>query len=204
MPITLNGTSGVTTPGLDASGVNKFATTIGVGAATPSASGAGITFPATQSASSDANTLDDYEEGTWTPTVNLLGTITYITRNATYVKIGKRVYLTVYMQFSSTNTTQDSTLISFDGLPFTASNVTGTSYEAGATAILSERLYGSSGTAATQFFIGINGGSTSLRMFQGNYNANIANASWFANANRDSYKGGNTYMLFQFCYDASA
>jgi len=42
---------------------------LGVGNATPSTSGAGITFPATQSASTDANTLDDYEEGTWTPVV---------------------------------------------------------------------------------------------------------------------------------------
>jgi hypothetical protein len=29
----------------------------------------GVQFPATQSASADANCLDDYEEGTWTPTV---------------------------------------------------------------------------------------------------------------------------------------
>jgi hypothetical protein len=52
----------------------KFPTTIGVGDATPSASGAGITFPADQTiigASSDANTLDDYEEGTWTGTINV-------------------------------------------------------------------------------------------------------------------------------------
>ena len=38
--------------------------------ASVSANGVGITFPATQSASTDANTLDDYEEGTWTPTFN--------------------------------------------------------------------------------------------------------------------------------------
>jgi hypothetical protein len=45
---------------------------MGVGGATPSASGAGITFPADQSilgASTNANTLDDYEEGTWTGTL---------------------------------------------------------------------------------------------------------------------------------------
>ena len=47
---------------LDASGGLKTLNTIGVGNATPSASGAGITFPATQSASTDANTLDDYQE----------------------------------------------------------------------------------------------------------------------------------------------
>lgn len=43
-----------------------FSTTIGVGGATPSTSGSGVTFPASQSPSSEANTLDDYEEGTWT------------------------------------------------------------------------------------------------------------------------------------------
>ena len=40
-----------------------------------SQSGTGITFPATQSASSDANTLDDYEEGDWTPSIG--GNATY-------------------------------------------------------------------------------------------------------------------------------
>ena len=52
----------------------SFSSTAGVGGATAAASGAGITFPATQSASSDANTLDDYEEGTWNPTYTNLGT----------------------------------------------------------------------------------------------------------------------------------
>jgi hypothetical protein len=54
---------------------------------------AGITFPATQAASSDANTLDDYEEGTWTPTVVALsGTFTTVgTCTGRYVKIGHQV-----------------------------------------------------------------------------------------------------------------
>ena len=72
----------------------SFASTIGVGGATASASGSGISFPATQSASSDANTLDDYEEGTWTPTVqgsSTNGTGTYTTQQGTYTKIGNIV-----------------------------------------------------------------------------------------------------------------
>jgi hypothetical protein len=60
MTIILDGTTGIT----NNSGTLISATTVGVGGATPAASGAGITFPATQSASTDANTLDDYEEGT--------------------------------------------------------------------------------------------------------------------------------------------
>ena len=64
----------------------------GVGTAVPS-SGAGITFPATQSASTDANTLDDYEEGTWTPTVIATGggTATYSAQSGYYIKIGSLV-----------------------------------------------------------------------------------------------------------------
>ena len=54
-----------------------------------SASGVGITFPATQSASSDANTLDDYEEGTFTPVITD-GT-TSKSGSGTYTKIGNTV-----------------------------------------------------------------------------------------------------------------
>lgn len=74
-------------------GTGKFATTIGVGNATPSASGSGITFPATQSASSDANTLDDYEEGTWTPTDNSGASLSITFNNPTYTKIGRLVFV---------------------------------------------------------------------------------------------------------------
>jgi hypothetical protein len=57
------------------------------------ATGTGIAFPATQSASSDANTLDDYEEGTWSSAVtnaaNLTGTGSL--DRAVYTKIGRLV-----------------------------------------------------------------------------------------------------------------
>ena len=85
-------------------GTGKFATTIGVGNATPSASGSGITFPATQSASSDANTLDDYEEGTWTPSLRFGGLttgITYSVQNGTYTKVGNLVFIRVTLVLSS-------------------------------------------------------------------------------------------------------
>ena len=125
MTIVLNGTSGITTPGIDASGTNKFATTIGVGAATPAASGAGITFPATASASSDANTLDDYEEGTWTPTVTgaggwSVGAVSNLA--ATYTKIGNtvRLYASFTLAGSSGNLAAGNYLV-MSGIPFTPS-----------------------------------------------------------------------------------
>jgi len=58
--------------------------------------GIGISFPATQSASTDANTLDDYEEGTWTPTVTAVTTTGSPAYAGTYVKIGKQVTATMY------------------------------------------------------------------------------------------------------------
>ena len=82
---------------IDGSVGSQFPTTIGVGNATPSTSGAGITFPATASASTDANTLDDYEEGTFTPTAasgftTISGTPAY---SGTYTKIGNLVTIRI-------------------------------------------------------------------------------------------------------------
>ena len=86
---------------------------IGVGGATPSTSGSGITFPATQSDSSNANTLDDYEEGTWTP--NIGGNATYSSQNGRYTKIGNIVYLSWDMTITTRGTGSTSTI---SGVPF--------------------------------------------------------------------------------------
>ena len=79
---------------------STFLTTLGVGEATPSTSGAGITFPATQSASSDANTLDDYEEGTWTPNSTGITVVGTFSSSGIYTKIGRVV--TVIATFAGT------------------------------------------------------------------------------------------------------
>lgn len=96
----------------------KATTTIGVGNATPSASGSGVSFPATQSASSDANTLDDYEEGTWTPGFTGL-TVGNGTVSGSYVKIGRQVYVTANLTFGTT--TSITGIPTLTGLPFTCS-----------------------------------------------------------------------------------
>jgi hypothetical protein len=95
-----------------------FTTTIGVGGATPAASGAGITFPATQSASSDANTLDDYEEGTWTP-VKSSGSATIKDVSGNYTKIGNRVICSFVFVGNTSGT-----ISTIGGLPFTAADAT--------------------------------------------------------------------------------
>jgi hypothetical protein len=96
---------------------------IGIGGATPTASGTGITFPATASASTDANTLDDYEEGTWTPTyvasTTNFSSITYQAQNGTYTKIGRLVIVNVTMSTNSITAGAAAGEVYIDGLPFT-------------------------------------------------------------------------------------
>jgi hypothetical protein len=81
------------------------------------ANGIGITFPATQSASSNANTLDDYEEGSWTPTLG--GTSTYAIQRGNYVKIGKQVFVECFFEVTSIGTGSTSKI---SGLPFSSAN----------------------------------------------------------------------------------
>ena len=87
--------------------------------ASTSATGTGITFPATQSASSDANTLDDYEEGTWvvTFTAGTSGTITLNSSNneLSYIKIGSQVTIFGRVLISSVSSPVGSIQIN---LPF--------------------------------------------------------------------------------------
>jgi len=82
---------------------------------------AGITFPATQVASSDANTLDDYEEGTFTPTVTGSGLtgITYTTQSGVYTKVGRMV--TFAIQIAVSASTRAAAIFQIGSLPFTAS-----------------------------------------------------------------------------------
>jgi hypothetical protein len=78
----------------------------------------GIKFPAIQDPSADANTLDDYEEGVWTPSVTSgSGTITTLGAVAgRYTKVGQWVkcYFTVAI---TTNGTAGGVLV-IAGLPF--------------------------------------------------------------------------------------
>jgi hypothetical protein len=91
--------------------------------ATVTTSGVGITFPATQSASTDANTLDDYEEGTWTPELSAtFGSLTYSARTGYYVKIGRLVYASFFLGVSTVSS--GSSNLAVGGLPFSSTSST--------------------------------------------------------------------------------
>jgi hypothetical protein len=101
------------------SGAVATAGSISIGSAVPATSGIGVQFPATQSASSDANTLDDYEEGTFTPTLvgfSTAGTTTYATQTGLYTKIGRQVTYIVNLVVTATTGTGAALL---GGFPFT-------------------------------------------------------------------------------------
>jgi len=82
-----------------------------------------IAFPATQVASADANTLDDYEEGTYTPAVagtSTAGSGTYVVQAGSYIKVGKGVNFTHHTAWNAHTGTGN---IKGTGLPFTSENV---------------------------------------------------------------------------------
>jgi len=89
-------------------------------------SGGQIGFPASQSASSDANTLDDYEEGTWTPAITCTTpgnlSVTYSIQSGFYTKVGRMVFAHYDVTTSAfTHTTASGTFI-ISGLPFSATS----------------------------------------------------------------------------------
>ena len=161
--------------------------------ATTSANGIGITFPATQSASSDANTLDDYEEGTWTPTFTRNSsnpTITYTNQAGTYVKIGRVVYASSLIAWSA-NTGGSGANWFISGLPFTNSNTNAANYAQG----VSQDFNGITFAASTTQFGGyVNNNETRVFLCSGGTGV----------ASNNIVVGSSGYMYFSVVYLASA
>ena len=132
--------------------------------------------------SSDANTLDDYEEGTFTVAFTAgSGTITVNTTmdTASYVKVGKVVYFQGYIVLSSVST--PSGMLTMTGLPFTSSStgmpelsdysINGSIIRQAASDIAGN-IYGEIGPGATTMtFIGGGGTTTLQQTLAGNVDA---------------------------------
>ena len=89
------------------------------------ASGNGIDFSATgdtsaTGASTSSELLDDYEEGTWTPTVG--GNATYHSQSGEYTKMGRFIYINCSMQINAIGTGSTTTV---SGFPFSVSGLSG-------------------------------------------------------------------------------
>ena len=132
-----------------------------------------------------ANLLDDYEEGTWTPTDGT-GSISFSTNVARYTKIGNIVMCTAYMVLSSAGSGGSNQI--FGGLPFTSQNTTG--------------LY----TTFPQFWynnpasialngVQINPNSTTIRLIK---KASDTTQTWADVVQSDMVNGGEVNMTFWY------
>ena len=91
------------------------------------ANGKGISFSATanntaQSSSMASELLDDYEEGTWTPSFSVtttVGDLGYFSRQGSYIKIGNQVTVWFYINAYENNASGDFRV----NVPFTSQNV---------------------------------------------------------------------------------
>ena len=80
-----------------------------------SATGVAITGGVAIGGTGTANTLDDYEEGTWTPSHG--GNTSYSARTGTYVKVGKKVFIRGQVHINALGTGSNAAIT---GLPFTS------------------------------------------------------------------------------------
>jgi hypothetical protein len=118
----------VPTERLHVVGNGLFTGSVGIGSATPTTSGSGITFPATQSASTNVNTLDDYEEGIFQVELKFGGNNTGYTfyGNAgvfgKYTKIGNVVCVTIMVGILSKAAGASTGAATITGLPFTSAS----------------------------------------------------------------------------------
>lgn len=125
MPIIIGG-SGTANGITNFSSGASFGSTLSVTGSFSQGSGAAfnlnsgqIVFPATQNSSTNANTLDDYREGTWTPSLTGTGgNPTSYTSSGYYVKVGTLVYISFH--FRLTNGTGGSGGGTISNLPFTS------------------------------------------------------------------------------------
>lgn len=158
-----NGGTGVTTStgsgNIVLSTRPSFGSTIGVGGASASASGAGVSFPASQSASTDPNTLDDYEEGSCTITIqdSAGNSATMGGGNVfRYVKVGAFVQVSGTLNWTSIASLSAGSRIQFHGLPFVVNNVG--SYRA--PAIIGSSASGSFNITRAEIAAGADNGNT--------------------------------------------
>jgi len=103
-----------------------------------------------------ANTLDDYEEGTFTPAF-VGGTLTIASiPTAQYTKIGNTVHVNCHLEL---NNDGNSTVVLISGLPFTANSYSVGAINCGSGAI-DERHHIRMNTGSTSFRVYIKRGST--------------------------------------------
>lgn len=140
---------------------------IGVGGRTGTIDGSGIAFPTTADPSTDPNMLDDYEEGTWTPTyvgTTTAGTATYTNREGDYTRIGNICWVSVWINWTSGTGTGNARIT---GLPFTSDPVNYSALAVG----WSINYSGASGTILRNY---VNANTTNIDLYRENVGGGAA------------------------------
>jgi hypothetical protein len=114
-----------------------------------------------------ANKFEDYEEGTWTPT--LLGATTnptqsYVNQTAYYTKVGTVVHITGWIYFANSGITTGAGALTLAGLPFTIAAVLNAR---GAMNIAEQQSFNTAGAGApTTGFLVFNSTTIALQVYQ--------------------------------------
>ena len=154
----------------------------------------GINFPDTQVASGDGNTLDDYEEGTFTPAITFsssTGSLAYNTQYGRYTKIGNMVtvWCTVYPSGGISSGSSGTLRMS---VPFTCINDTDM-HNHGVGSIIYDRLSNSADHFMIQPFIVKNTAYVQIAQMQDDTSG----------AKSELGQGNmvdNTYIHFSLCF----
>ena len=150
------------------------------------ASGHGIDFAATSdgSGTDSSELLNDYEEGTWTPTVIAGGSIS--TNLATYTKIGRTVFYYAYVSVTTPNNTSQ---FSLGGLPYNA--LATNYYPAGSIGYVNDKdITGTLGP-----IVATNSNYVYFQRYDGNGNS-VKNNGAFYNS------GSSLYLIISGTYEA--
>lgn len=115
-----------------------------------------IAFPATQNQSADPNTLDDYEENTWSPVIAFGGAsvgVTYTAQIGKYTKIGNVVHFQVSITLSNKGSSTGAVTIS---LPFASGSTND---------VVAMMQFTSATTAAADSFAAIGNSSSTIAIY---------------------------------------
>ena len=144
--------------------------------------GGRIQFPSTKIASADANCLDDYEEGTWTPAWLNFGTGTYDVQQGKYTKIGRMVTVECYLAIASIGSATGNAVIT--GLPFPPLGTVSTS-----------QMWTNNWASSAQNIVGLGGGGSSTQL-----SLYIVPASSAVSQAAMSNMTNSSNILFSFSY----
>lgn len=135
-----------------------------------------------------ANALDDYEEGSWTPTLVNNGTVTYSNQFGRYTKIGNSI--TVWFDVACSNYSGGSSDLRIGGLPYTT-NIEG-NFGFGGSLIRSIGVNLSSGYTSASLIANSTGGSH-FTVYELGDNVSSASLNYSALATTGAISGTVTY-----------